>query len=329
MKKEDKIKIEDRILSLMEKSNLAPWRCPWMFKDADYGFKNKSPYRGVNAVMTCLYRASMGFTSNNWFTKTKIYNLNGYFYNEEKKKVIKDKEGKYDTFYHIKKGARAIPIVKFNVFKEVDKKTGEPILDKNGKEILKPSIKIYSAYNGDDVVGYDASKVEGSKETIANDSVSINSAIEFQNNILERYANHPPVFNDGGSRAYYIPSLDSVHVPKVEEFESWQEYASTLAHELSHSTGHEKRLKRNMEGNFGSNMYSKEELVAEFSAAMVLAKYGVDEIPVENSAAYIKNWSDHIRANSGILYDAIQQAQKASDLILGIRRVSEQEEEEA
>ena len=74
-----------------------------------------------------------------------------------------------------------------------------------------------------------------------------------------------------------------------------------------------------MEGNFGSNQYSKEELVAEFSAAMVLAKYGVDEIPVENSAAYIKNWSDQIRANSGILYDAIQQAQKASDLILGIQ----------
>ena len=58
---------------------------------------------------------------------------------------------------------------------------------------------------------------------------------------------------------------------------------------------------------------------------MVLAKYGVDEIPVENSAAYIKNWSDRIRANQGILYDAIQQAQKASDLVLGIRRVSEEE----
>ena len=139
IKREDKIKIEDRILSLMEQNNLAPWKCPWMFKNADYGFKNKSPYRGVNAVMTSLYRSCMGFTSNNWFTKTKIYNLNGYFYNEEKKKFIKDKEGKYDTFYHIKKGAKAIPIVKFNVFKEVDEKTGEPILDENGKEIIKPS----------------------------------------------------------------------------------------------------------------------------------------------------------------------------------------------
>ena len=74
-----------------------------------------------------------------------------------------------------------------------------------------------------------------------------------------------------------------------------------------------------MDGLFGTNSYSKEELVAEFSAAMVLAKYGVEEIPVENSAAYIKNWAEHIRANQGILYDAIQQAQKASDLILGIQ----------
>ena len=320
IKREDKIKIEDRILSLMEQNNLAPWRCPWMFKDADYGFQNKTPYRGVNAVMTSMYRSCMGFNSTNWFTKNKINNLNGYVFDEKKKKYVKDKEGKYDTFYHIKKGARAIPIIKYNVFARIDAKTGEPILDENGDEILIPSIRVYNVFNGDDVVGYDASKFEDkSNGTIADDTKSINNAIEFQNDILSKYENHPPVLNDGGNRAYYIPSMDSVHLPKIDSFTKWQEYASTLAHELSHSTGHEKRLKRNMDGLFGTNSYSKEELVAEFSAAMVLAKYGVEEIPVENSAAYIKNWAEHIRANSGILYDAIQQAQKASDLILGIQ----------
>lgn len=320
IKREDKIKIEDRILSLMEQNNLAPWRCPWMFKNADYGFQNKTPYRGVNAVMTSMYRSCMGFNSTNWFTKNKINNLNGYVFDEKKNKYVKDKEGKYDTFYHIKKGARAIPIIKYNVFAKIDAKTGEPILDENGDEILIPSIRVYNVFNGDDVVGYDASKCEDKLNgTIADDTKSINSAIEFQNDILSKYENHPPVLNDGGNRAYYIPSMDSVHLPKIDSFTKWQEYASTLAHELSHSTGHEKRLKRNMDGLFGTNSYSKEELVAEFSAAMVLAKYGVDEIPVENSAAYIKNWAEHIRANSGILYDAIQQAQKASDLILGIK----------
>lgn len=319
MKNSDKFKIEERILSLMESSNLAPWKCPWMFKDVDYGFGNKMPYRGVNAVMTSLYRATMGFNSTQWFTNNKINNLNGYFYDENKKKYVKDKQGKYDTFYHIKKGARSIPIIKVNVFSMLDKNTGEPILDKEGNEVKIPTFKLYNVFNGDDIVGYDSLKCEEQQDTIISDENSINSAIEFENDILSRYENHPPVFNDGGNQAFYMPGFDTVHLPKVENFKSWQEYASTLAHELSHSTGHESRLNRNLEGSFGTNSYSKEELVAEFSAAMVLSKYGVDEIPVENSAAYIKSWASKIRENKGILYEAIQQAQKASDMILGIK----------
>lgn len=321
MKLEDKVKIEDRILSLMESKNLAPWRCPWMFTDVNFGFGNKTPYRGVNAVITSLYRASMGFDSVMWFTDTKINNLNGLFYDEKKKRFVKDKQGSYDTFYHKRKGCRSIPIIKTLFFEKLDK-NGEPILDENGEKVLYPSAKLFNVYNGDDIVGYDSNLCETKQYregTIINDLESINSAEQFQNDILSRYKNHPPVSNDGGDRAYYIPSIDEVHVPRIKDFTSWQEYASTLAHELSHSTGHKKRLGRDLDGKFGTSSYSKEELVAEFSAAMVLAKYGVDEIPVENSAAYIKNWAEHIRANSGILYDAIQQAQKASDLILGIQ----------
>ena len=321
IRKEDKIKIEDRILSLMEQKNLAPWRCPWMFTDVNFGFGNKMPYRGVNAVITSLYRASMGFDSTMWFTDTKINNLNGLFYDKDKKKFVKDKQGKYDTFYHKRKGCRSIPIIKTLFLDKLDK-NGKPILDEDGEKVTYPTAKLFNVYNGDDIVGYDSSLCEEQQNkecTIIDDLESINSAELFQNDILARYKNHPSVSNDGGDRAYYIPSIDEVHVPRIKDFISWQEYASTLAHELSHSTGHKSRLDRNLEGNFGTSSYSKEELVAEFSAAMVLSKYGVKDIPIENSASYIKNWSDHIRANKGILYEAIQQAQKASDMILGIK----------
>ena len=320
MRNDDKIRIEEKILSLMEQQNLAPWRCPWMFTEANFGFGNKVPYRGVNQVITSLYRASMGFRSTKWFTKTKIENLNGYFWDEEKKKYVRDRSNSYDTFYHIRKGAHAIPVIKVSMFQKLDKTTGEPILDDNGREVTVPMFRLYNVFNGDDVVGYDPEKAEEQEGTIADSQISIDSAVKFQEDILSRYEGHPSVDNCGGDRAYYIPAKDEVHLPLMEKFTTWEEYASTLAHELSHSTGHGNRLGRDMSGTFGTRSYSKEELVAEFSAAMVLARYGVEEIPVENSAAYIKSWAEKIRSEKGILYEAIQMAQRSCDLIMGTKQ---------
>ena len=55
-------------------------------------------------------------------------------------------------------------------------------------------------------------------------------------------------------------------------FHSSEEYYSTLFHELAHSTSHSKRLHRDNFDNpisFGSESYSKEELIAEMTAAML------------------------------------------------------------
>jgi len=61
-------------------------------------------------------------------------------------------------------------------------------------------------------------------------------------------------------------------MPSRTAFESQAEYYSTLFHELTHSTGHAKRLAR--EGFdrpqlFGSESYSREELIAEMGSAML------------------------------------------------------------
>lgn len=45
-------------------------------------------------------------------------------------------------------------------------------------------------------------------------------------------------------RAYYSPSLDYINMPAPQSFSRSEEYYSTLFHELTHSTGHESRLKR-------------------------------------------------------------------------------------
>ncbi len=42
--------------------------------------------------------------------------------------------------------------------------------------------------------------------------------------------------------------------------------ASTLLHEMAHSTGHKERLDRDLTGEFGSPNYAREELRAEISS---------------------------------------------------------------
>jgi antirestriction protein ArdC len=55
---------------------------------------------------------------------------------------------------------------------------------------------------------------------------------------------------------------------------SREDYYATLFHELTHSTGHSSRLARKgitESSHFGSEKYSKEEMVAEMGAASCVA----------------------------------------------------------
>jgi antirestriction protein ArdC len=130
---------------------------------------------------------------------------------------------------------------------------------------------------------------------------------------------NPPAFEQDG-RAAYIPSLDTVTIPSRTAFDSQAEYYSTLFHELTHATGHSKRLGR--EGfdspqQFGSESYSKEELIAEMGSAMLCGVAGIEQSTLANSAAYLKSWIARLRSDSKLVISAASAAQKAADYIRG------------
>ena len=130
---------------------------------------------------------------------------------------------------------------------------------------------------------------------------------------------NPPRFEQD-CRAWYRPSTDAVGMPARNTFESAEFYYSTLFHELTHSTGHPKRIGRDgieTLNTFGSESYSKEELVAEMGAAMLAGVAGIERMTLANSAAYLKSWVDVLKADSRIVVLAASQAQKAADYILG------------
>lgn len=112
-------------------------------------------------------------------------------------------------------------------------------------------------------------------------------------------------------------------MPEKELFFSDEEYYSTLFHELVHSTGHNKRLNRL---KVGKENYAKEELIAEIGNAFLCAETGIEQITLENSTAYIKNWLGALKSDEKYIIFAAAQAQKAVDYILSTKKSSKESE---
>jgi antirestriction protein ArdC len=119
----------------------------------------------------------------------------------------------------------------------------------------------------------------------------------------------------GSDRAYYTPSMDSITMPEPEQFKTLAAYYQTLFHEIAHSTGHDSRIGRLEKGGFGSNVYAKEELIAEFAAAFLCAN---TDVPLDESqsAAYLKGWAAKCKSEPKLLYSAANAAQYAANMVM-------------
>lgn len=124
-------------------------------------------------------------------------------------------------------------------------------------------------------------------------------------------------------RAYYSPAQDTIVVPEICQFNDLAEFYSTAYHEAVHSTGHPTRLNRITDiARFGSETYSKEELVAELGASYLINAAGL-ETPSSfgNSAAYIKGWLTALKDDKRFIVSAAGKAEKAVGYILNGKEV--------
>ena len=70
---------------------------------------------------------------------------------------------------------------------------------------------------------------------------------------------------------------------------------------------------------FGSENYSKEELVAELGSACIMHDLGIEtKGTFTNSAAYIQNWLTALRNDKRMIVNAASKADKAARMILNI-----------
>jgi len=238
---------------------------------------SKKEYRGINIFLL----ASLGYGSRYWITYRQAQTLGG--------SVRKGQHGSKVVFW------------KIDEYRKENKETGE---SENRKSIL---LRYYTVFNLEQCDGIESPEPS-----------RVIHPIEECEHIVNSMPNRPGFEQD--SRAFYRPSTDTVGMPSRLAFESAEKYYSTLFHELTHSTGHPSRVGREgiMEHNpFGSEDYSKEELVAEMGAAMLCGVAGIESQTLDNSASYLQSWISRLRSDSRLIVSAASQAQKAADYVLG------------
>ena len=242
------------------------------------------------------------------------------------------KPGEYITFNqckaeggHVKKGAKAKMVVFWKVYPREKKDTnGAPVLNADGSPVIEglPVLRYYQVFHIDDCEGIapkwnqedqkpKTAQVDAEAEKILTSYVQ-REGIRFENSVSDR--------------AYYSPALDLIHLPMVEQFDNTAEYYGTAFHEATHSTGHKTRLNRftsNAAAAFGSEEYSKEELVAEIGSACILHEIGM-ETPesFKNSAAYVQSWLRALKNDKRMIVSAAGKAEKAANMILNVQGVN-------
>lgn len=272
--------ITNRIIAQLEQGYI-PWMKPWSgVKDGAFNRVTKKPYSLLNQML--LKHDGEYATFKQWS------NLGG----------------------KIKKGEKSEMVVFWKVLrKEVTNSHGEKV------EKMIPMLRYISVFH--------ISQVEGVMP-LNKDELKAHKPVEEAEKIKNDYVEreHFLIQERITNEAFYSPLRDFVQVPCKEQYNNVIEFYATLFHEMVHSTGHMSRLGRFDEHSklaaFGSEDYSKEELIAEIGSATLMNLIGIEtERTFKNSAAYIQSWLRVLKNDNKFIVSASSKAEKAVKYILG------------
>lgn len=293
--------INERVIEGLQSKGLQ-WFKP--FKDAttnQWSAVNSQgkPYRGINQFILSATAIENGWI-NKWFTFNQISKLG----------------------FMVNKGSKSTDVYlwKVNYAVEIGGKTQYfPTLDAVPTSLQKQAKKVFYLQT---FKVFSQSQTNMPIEVASTiDEITELEADENAEAILRSWSNVVEVKHSGLGRAYYSPSGDYIHMPNktTEQWKSNGDYYKVFFHEAIHSTGHESRLNRlSKQANFGSDEYSKEELVAELGALYLEAITGIKAMvdDVKNSQAYINGWIKQLQADPKLIMSASTKSHEAVELIL-------------
>jgi len=284
--------LTDEIIARLEKG-VVPWRKPWVSR-RPRNLITKRLYRGYNIFLLGLKGREQPY----WCTR----------------KAAESKGGR------IKESEKKNPAAVFVWLPATVKKTALP----DGVMVRRypRTYLCHELYNVEQTEGLERFV----PETPRREFLPVEKAEE-----IVRGMPHKPRVGYDGCGAFYSPIRDEIRMPARRDFESSEEYYSTLFHEFVHATGHESRLSRQSltrASRFGDHSYSFEELVAEMGAALLCGEAGISPQTVDNSAAYIGGWLKKLEDNRLLLLQAAALGHKAFDFVTGGNPTREDHEQE-
>lgn len=134
------------------------------------------------------------------------------------------------------------------------------------------------------------------------------------------------VIREGGDRAFYRPSDDTITMPDrwrftgTETITPTEAWYATAFHELVHWSGAQKRLDRQFAERFGDDAYAVEEMVAEIGAAFLCGDLGITTEPRPDHAAYVDHWLRIMKGDRKAVFAAASAASKAADYLVGLAK---------
>jgi antirestriction protein ArdC len=263
-----------------------PWVQPWSGASVSRPLRAcGTPYQGINVLWLWMAAEAAGHASPFWMTYRQSQLLGG----------------------QVRKGERGTMALFYRAYQAEEAEDGEAAGQK-ARRVLKS----FTVFN--------ASQVDGLPERFFPEPRPIPAPTERDRALEAFFAAIPARLRHQGAEAFYSPALDEVTMPEPGLFRDMDQYRATLAHEMSHWTGHESRLARQMAGRFGGEAYAMEELVAELSSAMLGAELGLPVEHLDHHASYLASWLKVLKADSRAILTVAAKAEQAFSLLLRLGR---------
>ena len=242
-------------------------------------------YRGINRINLAATARLRGFTDPRWLTfkQAKAAGL------------------------HVKKGARSAVVEKWKMltgFRENSDGEPEPYS-------YARCVGYFSVFNCEEIAGIEPYAAQ------TRDDLDDTPAIRVADRLIK--SSPCPVVESPEGRAFYTPATDCIHIPARGLFvgtseTASQNFARTLAHELTHATA--SRVGRVVDYAGAGRAF--EELVAELGALFLTSDlglvidYDVSDPHFQQHSAYIQSWCELLVDTPAALHRAARDADAAA-----------------
>lgn len=306
------------------------WKQPWISPGAAQLPRNLNGrnYNGMNSIILMFLQEKHGWQTARYATFDRITDMN-FAKDKEGKRLhlLTDKDGNKLPYVRVNKGEKSTPVM-ITTFTCVHKKTNERIKYEDYKQLsdkernefsVFPKQHVYNVFNVDQTNMKETrpelyetyhKEAQGTLELSDKGMVSLPEI----DAMIDKDLYVCPIKPTAGNDAYYSVARDEIVIPEKAQFIDGESFYSNLLHEMSHASGSPDRLNR-IKPEQDRAAYSREELVAELTAALVASRYGMAKHVKSDSAAYLKSWLGSLNENPEFIKTTLNDVKRSASFI--------------